>query len=83
MSELSEAKVKQYVDKICGKQSMEGLRFYCEQDKPLGDFINDKIATAGQRCETCKRPNFMHYHCFYMLDGRLKLSMSVNKERSG
>lgn len=25
----------------------------------------------------------MHYYCFYMVDGRIKISLSVNKDRQG
>lgn len=62
---------------------MERLYFYEGKDQQLGAFICDKLASAYLRCDNCKRPNYMHYHCFYMVDGRIKISLSVSKDRQG
>lgn len=59
---------------------MERLYFYQGMDQPLGAFINEKITTAMNKCEVCKRPNHQHYRCLYMLSGRLKISLSVLKD---
>ena len=81
---IKEIQIQSNRIKICEEPQDIYFKSYShlpEYDKPLGIFILDLCKQSLNLCENCKRPQNSHIYYLFQGNGRLTISMILNKTK--